>query len=117
MKIFKKIIMIIFVLIVLIIIFATVDYNRVKNGEQPIFSKKTGTLMDGGTVEYTGFGYKIIDYHKLLPMWVHTEIGTSESLYYDDVKIGTWFMSMMDDTEEYDDYINRLINEKSNEKK
>ena len=117
MKIFKKIIMIIFVLIVLIIIFATVDYNRVKNGEQPIFSKATGTLMDGGTVEYTGFGYKIIDYHKMLPTWVYAEIGAQEPLYYDDVKIGTWFMSMMDDAEEYDDYINRLINEKSNEKK
>ena len=117
MKIFKKIIMIIFVLIVLIIIFATVDYNRVKNGEQPIFSKVTGTLMDGGTVEYIGLGYKIIDYHKMLPTWVHAELGTNKSLYYDDVKIGTLFMSMMDDTEEYDDYINRLINEKSNEKK
>lgn len=117
MKKIKKVLIIVVVLIVLIIIFATVDYNRINNGEKPIFSKVTGTLMDGGTVEYTGLGYKIIDYHKMLPTWVYAELGTHESLYYDDVKIGTWFMSMMDDTEEYDDYIDKILNEKSNEKK
>lgn len=117
MKKIKIVLIIVVVFVVLIIMLATIDYNRINNGEKPIFSKVTGTLMDGGTVEYTGLGYKIIDYHKFLPTWVHAKLGTHEVLYYDDVKIGTWFMSVGVDSEEYEDYIDKILNEKSNEKK
>ena len=43
------------------------DYNRVKNGDNPIFCIRNlaGIIMDGGTIEYFGLGYKIIDFNML----------------------------------------------------
>jgi len=42
--------------------------------------------MDGGTTEYFGLGYKVIDFHSLAG--------------FDDVKIGTWAMQYEDFEEE-----------------
>ena len=39
------------VILILGLIFFMVDYNRVKNGEKPIFCIKTATANDGGTKE------------------------------------------------------------------
>ena len=73
---------------VLGIIFFVVDYNRVQKQEKPIFCIKNpaGTYMDGGTVEYFGLGYKVIDFNTLAG--------------FDDIKIGTWFMDYNDFEEE-----------------
>ena len=44
----------------------TVDYIRVtKYGYTPLFAIKTLELKDGGTKEYTGLGYKVIDYNEI----------------------------------------------------
>ena len=53
------------IIIILGLIFFVVDYNRVKNNERPIFciSNPAGTINDGGTVEFFGLGYKVIDFH------------------------------------------------------
>lgn len=75
------------VIIVLGLIFFTIDYNRAKNNEKPIFCFNVATYRDGGTIEYMGLGYKVIDFHTLSG--------------YDEVKIGSWFMQYEDFEEEY----------------
>ena len=69
-------------LICVAIIFMSIlitDICRSEQNLEPIFSIKMGAYSDGGTKEYLGLGYKIIDYNKLGG--------------YDGYKIGTWFMS------------------------
>ena len=46
--------------------------------------------MDGGTIEYFGLGYKVIDFHTIAG--------------FDDIKIGTWFMDYNDFEEEIKAY-------------
>lgn len=77
---------ILLVIIILGIVFFIIDYNRVKNNNTPMFCINTGTLRDGGSVEYLGLGYKVIDFNTLDE--------------YDDIKIGTWFMNYDDFQEE-----------------
>ena len=76
----------------ILIVTFTVDYNRVKNQEKPIFciQNTAGMLADGGTIEYFGLGYKVIDFHTLAG--------------FDDIKIGTWFMDYNDFEEEIKAY-------------
>ncbi len=65
----KKIIFKILVAIAIWIIFFTVDYIRTQKQKLPIFCSKLFGLFsyqDGGTVEYIGLGYKVIDFHSLL---------------------------------------------------
>ena len=47
--------------------------------------------MDGGTIEYFGLGYKVIDFNMLNG--------------YDEMKIGSWFMKYEDFENEFNDYI------------
>jgi len=70
------------------IVFFVIDYNRVQEQEKPIFCIKNpaGIMNDGGTVEYFGLGYKVIDFHTIAG--------------FDDIKIGTWFMDYNDFNEE-----------------
>lgn len=82
------------VIIVLGLIFFAVDYNRAKNNEKPIFCFNVATYRDGGTIEYMGLGYKVIDFHSLSG--------------YDEVKIGSWFMQYEDFEEEYSKFDNEF---------
>ena len=89
MKKFLKVLLIVLgVIIILGVIFFAVDYNRVKAQEKPIFCINYSTLRDGGTQEYLGLGYKVIDFNMLNG--------------YDEIKIGSWFMKYEDFKEEYD---------------
>ena len=75
----KRIINIFFVVILLIIAIITVDIVRVaKYEKKPLFAINTKTYKDGGTKEYMGLGYKVIDYNQLQGRR--------------DIKIGTWGM-------------------------
>lgn len=76
------------VIVILGIVFFGVDYNRVQKQEKPIFciQNPAGIINDGGTVEYFGLGYKVIDFHTIAG--------------FDDIKIGTWFMDYNDFNEE-----------------
>lgn len=97
MKKWVKIVLIILVIILILgIVFFVIDYNRVQKQERPIFciSNPAGTYMDGGTVEYWGLGYKVIDFHTLAG--------------FDDIKIGTWFMNYNDFDEEIKEYENKF---------
>lgn len=94
------------IIIILGVIFFTVDYNRVKKQENPIFCIKTATFLDGGTTEYIGLGYKVIDFNKLNG--------------YDEMKIGTLFMDLDDFSAEIEVYdkkfeeeINKMTSNKS----
>ena len=80
----KIICMCLIVIVIAGIIFFIVDYNRVKNNLRPVFciENPVNAVKDGGTVEFLGLGYKVIDFH--------TVAG------FDDIKIGTWFMNYND---------------------
>ena len=66
-KAIKVILIILIILIILGTTFFLVDYARVQNKQKPIFciSNPAGTYKDGGTKEYYGLGYKIIDFNML----------------------------------------------------
>lgn len=103
----KKIIISLIILVVLGLIFFTVDYNRVKNQKKPLFCiyDIRGSYQDGGTQEYLGLGYKVIDFHKLesfLSENVEIVITEENSVVeakdfsvgvYDKIHIGSWFMT------------------------
>lgn len=87
-KIVKIVCIILGIIILLGIIFFAIDCYRVNKQETPIFCiKNAARISDGGTVEYLGLGYKVIDFHTLSG--------------FDDIKIGTWFM-------DYDDFLNEF---------
>ena len=86
------------IMIILGLIFFTIDYNRVKNNEDPKFCiKELGVIMDGGTIIYWGLGYKVIDFHTISG--------------YDDIKIGPWSMQYNDFDDEIEQY-DKIRNEK-----
>ena len=92
----KILFIIIGIIIVLGIVFFVVDYNRVQKQEKPIFciQNPAGIINDGGTIEYFGLGYKVIDFHTLAG--------------YDDIKIGSWVMDYNDYNEEMKEYEERF---------
>ena len=91
-KLLKVIGIVLGIIVVLGMVFFIVDYNRVQKQEKPIFciQNPAGIISDGGTIEYFGLGYKVIDFHTLAG--------------YDDIKIGSWFMDYNDFEEEMKEY-------------
>ena len=91
-KVLKIICIILGIIVVLGIVFFTVDYDRVRNQKKPIFciQNPAGGIMDGGTIEYFGLGYKVIDFHTIAG--------------FDDIKIGSWFMKYNDFEKEIEEY-------------
>lgn len=83
----KILLIILGVIIILGLIFFAVDYSRVQKQEKPIFCINYATANDGGTNEYLGLGYKVIDFNRLNG--------------YDEIKIGSWFMKYEDFEDEY----------------
>jgi len=91
-KIVKIVGMVLGIIVVLSIIFFVIDNNRVSKQLKPIFCIKNpaGVIKDGGTVEYFGLGYKVIDFHTLAG--------------FDEIKIGNWFMKYEDFSSEMRKY-------------
>lgn len=94
-KIIKLVIAIIVALAIISGVMILVDCSSIKSEKEPIFAKMSAALNDGGTVIYTGFGYKIIDFHMLNG--------------YDETKVGTLFTKPEDFSEEYKKYDENLI--------
>ncbi|OCA90475.1 hypothetical protein A8F94_00870 [Bacillus sp. FJAT-27225] len=46
-------------------LFFAVDLNLAKVNKPPLFVITTAMYKDGGTKEYKGLGYKVIDYNEL----------------------------------------------------
>lgn len=67
MKYLKKLIICIILIIIIAIIFFIIDYSRVKSQKTPIFclNMDSMTYTDGGTKQYFGLGYKVIEYKKM----------------------------------------------------
>ena len=86
----KILLIILGVIIILGLTFFTVDYNRVQKQEKPIFCVKDAIANDGGTEEYLGLGYKVIDFNRYNG--------------YDEMKIGSWFMKYEDFEDEDKEY-------------
>lgn len=88
----KVLLIVLGVIIILGLVFFAIDYNRVQKQEKPLFciQHPAGVIMDGGTVEYFGLGYKVIDFNMLNG--------------YDEIKIGSWFMKYEDFENEYNNY-------------
>ena len=89
----KVLFIILGVIIILGLIFFAIDYSRVQKQEKPLFciQHPAGIIMDGGTVEYLGLGYKVIDFNRVNG--------------YDEMKIGSWFMKYEDFENEYNNYV------------
>lgn len=94
----KVLLIILGVIIILGLIFFIVDYNRVQKQEKPIFCVKDAIANDGGTEEYLGLGYKVIDFNRYNG--------------YDEMKIGSWFMKYEDFESEYSTYTEELADTK-----
>lgn len=75
--------------VVLGIVFFAIDFSRANNKKNPIFCIKTKVYEDGGTREFLGLGYKVIDFH------------TINGFY--ETKIGSLFMEY----EDFDDEISK----------
>ena len=86
----KILLIILGVIIILGLIFFAVDYSRVQKQEKPIFGIRYAIANDGGTEEYLGLGYNVIDFNRLNG--------------YDEMKIGSWFMKYEDFENEYNNY-------------
>ena len=78
----KTILRIFLVIFITAVIFFSIDFYRAQNGKSPIFCIHYSTLKDGGTKEYIGFGYKVIEYHKING--------------YKNIHVGTFFMQYDD---------------------
>lgn len=87
----KVLLIILGVIIILGLIFFVVDYNRVQKEEKPLFCINYATANDGGTNEYLGLGYKVINFNRVNG--------------YDEMKIGSWLMKYEDFEKEYNNYI------------
>lgn len=83
----KGILIIVGILVLLALICFCVDYSRVKKQEKPIFCINLATYRDGGTKEYYGLGYKVIDFNRIDG--------------YDEMKIGSWLMKYEEVAEDY----------------
>ena len=109
MKVSKKL-LIIPAIVVLGVLFFTVDCMLTRNDKDPVFAVQTSYLSDGGTKIYTGPGYKIIAY-AVLPMddGVVCKTGTWALRYDDDYpryKIGDKYGT----SEEYREYCENMKN-------
>jgi hypothetical protein len=61
-----KILCTIFMIVILIHIFTFfIDYKKISNNTNPIFSIPLTYFKDGGTTVYYGFGYQVIYWHYL----------------------------------------------------
>jgi len=65
-------------ILILVLVFLLTDVIRIENSKEPIFCVSIGQYLDGGTKEYYGLGYKIIDYNILEG--------------FNGYKVGTYFM-------------------------
>lgn len=86
----KTILITLLIIIIMGLIFFAIDYIRIQNNQKPIFCISFNSMIysDGGTREYLGMGYKIIDFNKLNG--------------YDEMKIGLWNMKYEDFKDEYE---------------
>ena len=71
--------LILLIVLLIFVLFISIDIIRVHNNLVPIFCITAGTHLDGGTKEYIGLGYKIIDYNKIDG--------------YSGYKVGTWLLN------------------------
>lgn len=73
-------------------VFFSVDSIRVKNQKSPIFCPFTfgSAILDGGSVMYYGFGYKVIHFNKILSMDERIELKQGSANYY---YICSWYPS------------------------
>lgn len=71
-------VIILLTILLLGVITYSIDARKVAKGETPQFCFKVDYVSDGGTIIYTGLGYKVIEYHK--------------ANGYDTMKIGSWFL-------------------------
>lgn len=120
-NIWKRIINISFTVILIIIAMITIDYVRVtKYGYTPLFAIKTLELKDGGTKEYMGLGYKVIDYNQIQGRR-DIEIGfwnlerNSKPIDISDVDLAIEFTK--DEVKAYNKYYKKFLRVKSTLKK
>ena len=116
-NIYKRIINIVFGLLLIIIAIITTDYIRVAKYEYtPLFAIKTKEYKDGGTKVYMGLGYKVIDYNQIQGRR-DIEIGlwnlktNSKPIDVDDVDLAIEFTK--DEVKAYNKFYKKFLRVKS----
>ena len=55
-----------FVLVAYVMLAFLIDYKLAVHQHKPFFAAESRIYKDGGTTEYKGIGYKVIDYNQLM---------------------------------------------------
>lgn len=55
-----------FALVAYVMLAFLVDYQLAVHQHKPLFAATSRVYKDGGTTEYTGIGYKVINYNQLM---------------------------------------------------
>ena len=117
----KKIINVLFVLILILGVMAIVDIIMISKYEKgPYFAINTKTYNDGGTKEYHGLGYKVIKYNQLQGRR-DMEIGywslkyNTEPITISDIDLAIEFNN--NEMESYDNYYKKFVRINSTLKK
>lgn len=87
----KKYIIGIIIFVCIWSIFFTVDFIRAKNQKAPIFCPFTfGSYVTSGSVMHYGLGYKVIEFHQIIPYEERIDIKYGSANYY---YICSWYPS------------------------
>ncbi len=80
---------VILILILVIMFMYSHDLKNVRGGKAPTFCFSTEAIPEGGTIAYTGLGYKIIVYQSVEGWYEGVESGTI-FLKYNVLKVNQW---------------------------
>lgn len=109
MKLKSKKVKILVIIVIVWLIFFSVDFIRAQNQKRPIFCIGLPPFQDGGTREYLGLGYKVIKFHKIFLDRSVSYTGLVYSGAHAGTHIGTWFMDMDEAFERYTNTSYKLL--------
>lgn len=109
MKLKSKKVKILVIIVIVWLIFFSVDFIRAQNQKRPIFCIGLPPFRDGGTREYLGLGYKVIKFHKIFLDRSVSYTGLVYSGAHAGTHIGTWFMDMDEAFERYTNTSYKLL--------
>lgn len=111
MKLKSKKVKILVIIVIVWLIFFSVDFIRAQNQKRPIFCIGLPPFQDGGTREYLGLGYKVVKFHKIFLDRSVSYTGLVYSGAHAGTHIGTWFMDMDEVYHKYSEISYNLLEE------
>ena len=108
MKLKSKKVKILVIIVIVWLIFFSVDFIRAQNQKRPIFCIGLPPFQDGGTREYLGLGYKVVKFH-MVSYDRNDEYEILDRIVLAGTHIGTWFMDMDEAFERYTNTSYKLL--------